>query len=260
MQFIQSNSKALIFILTLIFALPSAAMASDPNDPNLPSISVSKTAISFSAYAGGSNPATQTLSVSNSGGGTVNWSIDTGGKPAWLTIAPTGGSLEQGQSETVALSADITGLSDGQYTYTFQVYDPAAKNNPQPVIAKLEVIGPILNVSSNLFSFSNRNLHDQTFIIQNTGGGLMNWSMDLAAKPDWLMVTPTNGQLAHNESDTITLSVDINGLSDAQHSCTFNVLDPAARNSPQSVLMSFKWVHFLSPRTTLQFKRLLMRL
>ena len=52
--------------------------------PVPPAIGVSPTSLSFTAIKGGADPATQTLSISNTGGGTLNWTaVD---NASWLTL------------------------------------------------------------------------------------------------------------------------------------------------------------------------------
>ena len=41
--------------------------------PVPPAIGASPTALSFTATQGGANPATQTVTISNTGGGTLSW-------------------------------------------------------------------------------------------------------------------------------------------------------------------------------------------
>ena len=176
----------------------------------------------ITAFEAGSNPAGQTITIKNYGTQTLNWSLDMTSKPAWLTINPISGVVYPNESEDVTLSIDITGLSAGPYSYSFDVVDPSAQNNPQTVTVYLDVIGPILEVSSNPVSFSalegNPNPDPQSITISNPGGGILNWSMDLTGKPGWLMVTPTGGSLGHVESEDATLSVEISGLSDGLYS------------------------------------------
>ncbi|MHC5183049.1 MAG: hypothetical protein ACYSPI_02075, partial [Planctomycetota bacterium] len=105
-------------------------------------LSLPDTVFTFSGLEGGLNPADQSLTVQNLCDGTLNWSIDTAGKPDWLALTPTSGSLEIHDSNDVLLSVDITGLSGGHYSYALDVVDPTAVNSPQTVIVDLEVIGP----------------------------------------------------------------------------------------------------------------------
>src|SRR5262249_21541760 len=68
---------------------PSSSSSSPP-PPVPPAIGASPTSLSFTAQQGGSNPAAQTLSISNTGGGTLSWSaID---NAAWLTVSPSAGT------------------------------------------------------------------------------------------------------------------------------------------------------------------------
>jgi hypothetical protein len=208
------------------------------------SLSLSDTVFTFSGLEGGLNPADQSLTVQNLCDGTLNWSIDTAGKPDWLALTPTSGSLEIHDSNDVLLSVDITGLSGGYYNYAFDVADPNAVNSPQTVTVDLEVIGPTLGVSSNVFSFSavddGVNPSNKILTISNPGGGILNWSIDTAGKPDWLTISPISGSLTYTQSEPVALSVDITGLSWGQYSYAFEVSDPAAQNTPQTVTVNLE--------------------
>jgi hypothetical protein len=95
------------------------------------------------------NPDPETLTVSNLGMGILNWEIDTTGKPDWLTMAPTSGSLDSNESESITLSVDIAGLADGLYSYSFDVLDPATQNSRQTISLHLfmtDIIGDIFYV------------------------------------------------------------------------------------------------------------------
>ena len=55
-----------------------------------PAIGASPTSLSFTATQGGGNPATQTVSISNTGGGTLSWTASD--NAAWLTLSPASGT------------------------------------------------------------------------------------------------------------------------------------------------------------------------
>jgi hypothetical protein len=206
-----------------------------------PALVLSSQTFSFNGPEAGDNPNDQTLTVSNSGGGVLNWTIDTTDKPGWLTISPTSGSLSHNENEPVTLSVDITGLSGGQYNYALEISDPSAQNSPQTINVFLEVISPIIGISSNNFLFTAYLRDDpRTLMLSNPGSGTLNFSMVLAGKPDWLTVTPTSGTVEYGESLPITLSVDFTGLSDGWYTYSFEVSDPAAQNSPQTVIVKLR--------------------
>ena len=109
-----------------------------------PTIGVSPTSFSFSATAGGANPANQTLNISNTGGGTLTWSGSS--NQTWLSISPTGGTAPS----AVTVSASTAGLAAGTYSGTITVTATGATNSPVNVPVTLTVNPP----ASNDFSIS----------------------------------------------------------------------------------------------------------
>ena len=83
-----------------------------------PQVWTDKDSMTFTAYIG-VNPANQTLTIKNSGGGTLNW---TGAaenySPAgsWLGIDPINGSLGAGESKVATVTVNVSGLAEGPYT------------------------------------------------------------------------------------------------------------------------------------------------
>jgi hypothetical protein len=120
-------------------------------DQLAPVLNLSAQTLSFSAAEGGASPASQTLSVSNTGGGTLNWTaVAAPATPAWLSVSPASG-LNNG---TLTVSADPTGLAAGTYTNAITVTAPGASNTPQTVNVTLTVSPPGL-VQYN-FNYANR--------------------------------------------------------------------------------------------------------
>jgi hypothetical protein len=74
-----------------------------------PVIGVSPTSLSFTATQGGANPATQTLIISNTGGGTLSWT--TADDVPWMTL-----SRASGTNNGVVIVSVITGAT-GPGTY-----------------------------------------------------------------------------------------------------------------------------------------------
>jgi Fibronectin type III domain/Viral BACON domain len=80
-----------------------------------PVIGLSISSMAFTGTAAGSNPATQSFTVSNAGAGTLSWIA--GDNAAWLTLSPASGT----NSGTVSASASLTGLAAGTYSGTITV-------------------------------------------------------------------------------------------------------------------------------------------
>ncbi|MFH1891179.1 MAG: T9SS type A sorting domain-containing protein [Candidatus Zixiibacteriota bacterium] len=196
--------------------------------PPPPTILVDPTSFTFGAVEGGSNPANQALAISNSGGGTLNWTVSK--TQAWLTLNPASGS-GNGSS---TLSINITGLTAGTYKDTVTASDPAATNDPVKVPVTLNIAEPpptiVLDPTSFTFNAvqDGANPSDQALNISNGGGGTLNWTAgDDAA---WLTLAPASG----SGDAAVAVQVDITGLTANTYSATITVSDPAASNSPQT--------------------------
>ncbi len=101
-----------------------------------PEISIEPGNISFQATEGGANPSPVYMFVSNSGEGTLRYSIDWDAN--WLSVSPNiGQTKEAARKHTV--SANINGLSAGSYSATITVSDPEASNSPQTVNVTLYI-------------------------------------------------------------------------------------------------------------------------
>ena len=104
-----------------------------------PAIGLSPTSLSFVTYEG-VNPPDQTFNITNTGGGTLNWSLSDGA--AWLSESPLSGALVgNGAKGTVTVSVNASGLTvaGSPYAGVINVTDPGASNSPQKVNVSLEV-------------------------------------------------------------------------------------------------------------------------
>ena len=97
-----------------------------------PAIAINREQLNFGYEIGGNLPGSQTFSISNSGGGTLNWTVSDNAD--WLNCSPSSGTNSGG----VTVSIDPTGLSPGTYTGSIRVEDTNASNSPQTVDVTLE--------------------------------------------------------------------------------------------------------------------------
>ncbi len=195
-----------------------------------PTIGLSPTALSFSAIQGGSNPANQTLAVSNSGSGTLSWSVSD--NAAWLTVGPTSGS----GNGSITAGVNISGLAAGTHTATVTVTASGATNTPQTVPVTLTLSAaptPTISLSPSALSFSatqgGSNPSNQTLTIANSGTGTLTWSVSDNAT--WLTLGPTSG----SGNGSVTASVSISGLAAGTHTAAVTVAASGATNTPQTI-------------------------
>jgi len=156
-----------------------------------PAISASPTSLSFKATQGGANPATQSISVSNLGGGTASWNVSH--DATWLGHTPN----TNAGTGTVTISVTIGTMTAG--TYSGQVTVWPAEANPVTVPVTFTVVTapvpPAIGASPTSLSFTatkggaapaTKNLN-----ISNTGGGTLNWTASDNAT--WLTLSRASG-------------------------------------------------------------------
>jgi hypothetical protein len=105
----------------------------DPPPP--PTLGVSPTTLAFSATQGGAAPASKTATVSNTGTGTLDFTVSD--DASWLGVTPASGTAPA----TLTASVNPTGLSAGTYTGTITVTGAAG------VAGSPKTIGVTLTVS-----------------------------------------------------------------------------------------------------------------
>jgi hypothetical protein len=98
-----------------------------------PVISASPASLSFSGTVGGANPASQSLSINNGGGGTLNWTASD--NASWLTVTPASGTAPS----TLTISVNTSGLLAGTFNATISISATGATNSPLNVPVTLNL-------------------------------------------------------------------------------------------------------------------------
>ncbi|MCH8987454.1 MAG: PGF-pre-PGF domain-containing protein, partial [Chloroflexi bacterium] len=160
-----------------------------------PALSVSYTSLNF-----GSTGTLQPLSVTNSGGGTLSWSVSD--NQSWLSVSPTSGTTTT-ETDSVTVSVNRSGLSAGTYSGTLTV---SSNGGTQTVTVTMQVatLDPVLGFSSASFDFGSTGT-SLSRSVTNSGGGTLSWSV--SDNQSWLSVSPTSGTTT-TETDSVTVSVN----------------------------------------------------
>ncbi len=198
--------------------------------PPPPTISATPSTFIFNGIANGSNPASQTLTIKNTGGSTLNWTV--ANSQPWLDLAPTSGTDSGG----VVVSIDNTGLVTGTYTDTIVITDPAASNNPvkRPVTLNLGSDLPSIVAPSNItivVDNDSSTIGPRTFEITNGGIGTLTFTLS-ETSPRILSVTPSSGTAP--QSITVDFKL-IGGSFQNDYFDTLWITSPEATNSPYPV-------------------------
>ncbi len=185
---------------------------SAPVVPVNPAIGMSPTSLSFTAQQGGSNPFAQTVSISNTGGGTLSWNASA--SATWLSVSPASGT----GNGPVTLTAATAGLSVGTQTATITLSAPGATTVTVPVsfIITAAPVPPAIGANPTNFSFTatqgGSNPATQTLSISNTGGGTLTWQANETTA--WLSLSPASG----TGNAAVTLSVATGTLTASTYS------------------------------------------
>ncbi len=197
-------------------------------NPN-PILVVNSSTLNFSATAGGSNPQSQSILISNGGGGTLSWSAGT--DQNWLSISPSSGTGAANPN----LSVNINGLTAGSYVGHVTITATGATGSPATVTVNLNLSSttPVLSVSPGPLTFNatvnGGNPASQPISISNTGNGTLNWSTQ--TDQAWLSVTPPSGTGAANPN----VAANIAGLLVGDYTGHVTVNAAGATGSPATV-------------------------
>ena len=199
-----------------------------------PGLQASPASMSFSAVGGDASPGTQSLTIGNSGGGTLSWSLSK--SQSWITLAQTSGS----GSATVAVGANTSGMAVGNYSGQVTISATGATGSPTTLNVSLAVTqgaqAPTLQISPLSLSYSavsgGSNPATQTVNISNTGGGTLNWT--LSKTQSWLSLS----QISGSGPAAISVSPSITGLAVGTYNDVITVTAPGAGSSPNYVNVS----------------------
>lgn len=189
-------------------------------DVTAPILHVSEDTLSFRVFAGVNDSVSQTLSIANSGAGTLNWSVNE--SVDWLRV-----DLAVGVNDTaVELWVNGLTLTAGVIVDSIVINAAGAVNSPQTVWVRVEVVDsqPYLYLDPDSIYLAAENPVQATPVsrVLNAGTGNLNWTA--TAADTWLHVEPYNGM----ENDTVRFSIDTSGLAPGLHVSSVLFTDPAA--------------------------------
>jgi predicted secreted protein len=219
--------------------------------PPPPTTNPSASSLTFTCIEGGPNPSNQTLSITNNGGGTLNWTASV--SEPWLNLSPTGGTTTT-ETDVITVRVNIAGLTAGTYTSKITITDPGATNASQqvPVTLTLTPPQPIIGQSPTFLTFiataGGTQPTGQTLNITNTGKGTLSWSASEGAS--WLSLNPTSGTTS-TETDVIAVTANTAGLTTNTYTAPITITATGASNTPQQVLVTLAVTAPVSTKATL---------
>lgn len=215
--------------------------------PPPPSLSLSGASAVFTTTVTGSNPAAQTIQISNGGGGSlgglqVGLAYGANQRSGWLSV-----QLDQAAAPALLTIAAVKGtLPAGVYNATITVNAPGANNGAQTIAVSFIIQDPAslpaMQLSTSTVAFSaplGSAASGQLVQISNSGGGSLvgltaqvvygagatGWltvTLNQTTAPATLTLRPTGGQLAPG-TYTATVSVGATGVPARTIAVTFAV-------------------------------------
>ena len=129
---VTSATTVTVTATSVATASAKASAAVTVNPIIKPILGISPASLTFSATAGGSNPASQNVSIANTGNGTLSWTASA--SAAWLTLSAKSGTAPS----TLSIGIATSGLSAGTYTGTVTL--AAGTAGSQAVAVNLTVL------------------------------------------------------------------------------------------------------------------------
>ncbi|MCW3004482.1 MAG: PQQ-like protein [Conexibacter sp.] len=207
-----------------------SAYASSSASPAPPVLAVAPTSLSFTATTGGLDPLSKTAAVSNTGGGTLNFTTSAGA--SWLGVAPASGTAPA----NVTVAPHIAGLTAGTYDSTVTVASSGTSGSPATIAVHLTVTDPsppALAVTPTTLSFTattgGADPASKSAAISNTGSGTLNFTTSAGAA--WLGVSPASGSAPAN----VIVTPHISGLAAGTYDSSVTVTAAGATGSPGTV-------------------------
>ena len=208
--------------------------------------------LSFTAAEGTSSPLAQTVTFSKKSFVPHNWAATA--TSSWLMLSPASGTISTEQ-DTISVQVNPSGLSTGTYSSSFTIAVTGKSGGIQtatiPVTFVVSSGGttttsptsttttPSILLNPTSLSFSGTaggaNPLATTINLANPTGGTLSWTLTESAP--WLALNITSGTTT-TETDQISASVGLSGLSAGTYSTIISVTASGASNTPQQIPVS----------------------
>ncbi len=197
------------------------------------------------------------VTVTNTGGGTLTWTLSVPSDASWLQVNPTSGSEASGASSTLTFIADAGDLQAG--TYTTQVTLTPSGGMPGEVFVTFRVsalsLTPVVTATATAVPVASPSMQisgTQLFLhamvgktslphfvtVTNTGGGTLTWTLSVTPDAPWLQVSSTSGIETSGESSTLTLIADAGDLQAGIYTAQVTIM--SSGGTSQEVFVTFR--------------------
>ncbi len=200
--------------------------------PSPKNLVVSPTPLNFNAIEGGSNPLAQSFTVSEQSGAAISFTANE--SAAWFSLTGVTGTTP----DDIQVNVDIAGLAPGTYTDSIEIASGDAVNSPVYEVVNLTLAPSpkTLVVAPTVLNFTaaegGASPASKTFNVSEQGGAAIAYEADRVTVPStWMSLTDSTG----TTPGTVTVNVDVAGLTAGSYLDTVFVSSPDASNGPIAV-------------------------
>ncbi len=165
---------------------------------------------------------TDTLYIANTGNTLLEYYLHTSSD--WIDLEPSWGQVLAGDTDTLIVMVQGSGLDPGSYTDEWVRVDPVTDQSSITVPLEVTVSynGPYLHCATDsvVATLEENTTSEQEIILSNLGTELLTWSA--TCNDSWAIPVPDTGAIPSSETDTITLTLDVSGLQPGEY--TSNLL------------------------------------
>jgi uncharacterized protein (TIGR03437 family) len=240
---------------TIAMASPRSATANFARSAPA-ALTAAPASITFDFVTGGA-PADQSLSVQNTGGGSLPFtaSVTTQDSP-WLRVTPTSGTATATQPGSLTVHADPASIKPGTYFGKLNVATVGAGSAQVAVTMTVKASAqPVLQLSQNGLTFTGAlgggAIPSQSIGVLNTGQNAMNWTASAvtpAGVPNWLSAQPASGvSTASAPAPILNVGVNPAGLAPGVY---YGQVKVSSNNAENSIQFATVVLQLLPPQAT----------
>lgn len=195
--------------------------------PSGPKLGVTPTELTVTIIEGTSQ--TELLTIQNNGDLDLTWNLSENPAVVWLTPNLLNGTIIPNSQQQVELTFNAQTLEAGSYTSSLELTsnDPEAGTVVIPITLNVLLAPGILSVSPTNIeeTIGLGETSSEEIIITNVGGQTLSWTLSENPTVSWLQATPTNSDLAPQESDTVLLTFNTVGLAVGSYTTTLTIVN-----------------------------------
>ena len=242
---------ATVTVASTVVGVQSQAIAVTFTVTAQPVIALSATTAADTATRGGALPGSRTVSVTNSGGGTLSglsaasdqgWltaSLNTTTAPATLTLTPNTTNLAAGTyTATVTVSSSVPGVASRTVTFTYVVQQPQIALSPGSL-----AFGTVTRgfTSTDGVSVTNAGQGTLSGLSASSNVSWLGASLNTTTAPATLTLTTNTTNLAAGSyTGTVTVSSSLPGVTPQTVTVTVTVLQPQIGLSMSNVTINVR--------------------